>query len=612
MKLLGKLLLLFVPSALLLSATAVFFSQNAVHEILMAEVRKRGITIARNIAKASATALQTREELSILPHLQRGKDQAGALYALALAPSGEVLAHTNVAEAGKKYHDQATIDALRLDHPHASELMLDGKAVLDISLPIYQEEEEEEEDFLFSGGKDSQRARIATLRLGLPVDGTMVTYRKIFIKQSIFISMAIGALSVVLIIFIVANVLRPVRRLAEGTSRVSEGQYGHTIASCSEDELGLLAGAFNTMSRTLAMTTVSRDFVDAVLSNMLEPLFVLNADGAISSLNHAAIRLLGHPADELIGKPADILFAGQKPSFLAVQNGARLPREPIHNLDLALQNKNGNRIPIHFSASLLADKQGRPIGTICVARDMTEIHRLQTRMVQSEKLSAVGQLAAGVAHELNNPLGVILGFAQSVKRRIKETDLLAMPISSIERESLRCKKLVQDLLTFSRRKDQERETFDLDRAISATVGLVKTQAKVRSVSVETDLAAAGTIYAERDQVQQILINLCGNAVDAMPEGGVLRVASRRTSQDGRPVVRIEVSDTGTGIEQSVRGRIFEPFFTTKEVGKGTGLGLSIVYEIVEKHGGTIDCASRPGEGTTFTVTLPLEAAEVAA
>lgn len=239
-------------------------------------------------------------------------------------------------------------------------------------------------------------------------------------------------------------------------------------------------------------------------------------------------------------------------------------------------------------------------------KDLAERERLQASILQSEKMSAVGQLTAGVAHEMNNPLGIILGFAQSVTRKMKEGDPLELPLRTIEREAVRCKNLVQNLLVFSRTsKSEERTPLDLNGAAEGALSLIAAQARTRGVELALELGAGlPKVRASSSQLQQILINLAGNAMDAMAKGGKLTIA---TSLSGRRpgYVEIRVRDTGHGIPKEIQKRIFDPFFTTKGVGKGTGLGLSLVYEIVQKHGGTIELESEPGKGAEFTVFLPV-------
>ncbi|MFN0118775.1 MAG: two-component system sensor histidine kinase NtrB [Elusimicrobiota bacterium] len=246
------------------------------------------------------------------------------------------------------------------------------------------------------------------------------------------------------------------------------------------------------------------------------------------------------------------------------------------------------------------------IGRVWSFRDITERKNLENKFIQSEKMSAVGQLAGGVAHEINNPLGVILGFAQSLKSRIALDNPLYIPVEHIEREAGRCKNLVQNLLTFSRTPIASQfESISINSAIEDAFFLIQAQSKFNTIELIKDLDnSLPTILANKNQIQQVVINLCNNAIDAMKENGTLSVKTFTSHFQNVESVAIQISDTGPGIPEDIKKNIFEPFFTTKEVGKGTGLGLSLVYEITQKHQGKIELSSELGKGATFTVYLP--------
>ena len=227
------------------------------------------------------------------------------------------------------------------------------------------------------------------------------------------------------------------------------------------------------------------------------------------------------------------------------------------------------------------------------------------RIAASMRLIAVGQLAAGVAHELNNPLSVILGFSQSALRQPITDDSLRTSFKAIERESQRCRRLVQDLLAFSRLPKPGRVMEDPVQVSEGALSLVEAQARIQHVELIRDFDAdLPMVYVDKHRIQQLLINLCMNAVDAMPKGGRLTVQLKRTQgTPGSAVVEIRIVDIGTGIPAEIREKIFEPFFTTKEPGKGTGLGLSLVREIIKEHDGRLEVISKQGEGTTFVIRL---------
>ncbi len=231
-----------------------------------------------------------------------------------------------------------------------------------------------------------------------------------------------------------------------------------------------------------------------------------------------------------------------------------------------------------------------------------ELERARDQLVQSEKLAAIGQLAAGVAHEINNPIGVMLGFSQVLLKRTTEADPMYKPLATIEREGLRCKKIVQNLLDFARHNKPNPEQSDINQLIDDALALVEHQISNAAVRlVKTYSPGLPRVLADANQIQQVFLNILMNAYQEMSDGGELKIV---THQEGDYVYAV-FSDSGPGISAENLKHIFEPFFTTKEVGKGTGLGLSVSYGIVEQHGGTIQVQSDGKAGATFTVNLPV-------
>lgn len=257
---------------------------------------------------------------------------------------------------------------------------------------------------------------------------------------------------------------------------------------------------------------------------------------------------------------------------------------------------------------------------IKIAERTKELEEAQTQLVQSEKMSAIGQLAAGVAHELNNPMGGILGYAQFALEKWSKTkpdqvtdkDIESQRkyLSDIEQQARRCRSIIKNLLKFSRSSDKkEWEEFDLNSTLEDTISLIQHQLDLANIELKKQLAdGLPRLHGNASQLQQVFTNLLLNSQHAMPEGGELELVTRFSPKLGEfaGCVEIIVEDNGIGIEEENLNRIFEPFFTTKEKGKGTGLGLSISYGIVKEHGGDITVHSAVGQGTRFTVILPLD------
>ncbi|MBW1997541.1 MAG: cache domain-containing protein [Deltaproteobacteria bacterium] len=232
-------------------------------------------------------------------------------------------------------------------------------------------------------------------------------------------------------------------------------------------------------------------------------------------------------------------------------------------------------------------------------RKLTEQH-----MMRSEKLSSIGRLAAGIAHEINNPLTSVLTFSSLLLRKAPDDQKERLGI--IVQETTRCREIVKNLLNFARQSEPKKELSNLNQIIEAAFSLIKNQLYVneRRIDVVKELACLPEIHIDPNQMLEVFVNIMINAVDAMPEGGTLRVTTG-VSEDGA-FVEARVSDTGIGIPEENINDIFDPFFTTKEAGKGTGLGLAVAYGIVERHKGRIDVESEVNKGTTFIIKLPVE------
>ena len=282
------------------------------------------------------------------------------------------------------------------------------------------------------------------------------------------------------------------------------------------------------------------------------------------------------------------------------------------NLDYRLKIESGDEIEVlgeQFNAMAAKLQDSYQTLEKKVEERTRELKESQDAMIQQEKMVGVGQLAAGIAHELNTPLGTIIGYAQMLRE-----DLGTIPtvngslgdVDEIIEQAGRCRDLVKNLLNFSRRSTTEKALADINGIVRKILSLVEHDFALKRVHIHTTLAAGlPKSRVNENEIAQVVLNLASNAVDSMPDGGDLHI--RTLYQESTDRVCIEVSDTGLGISESDRTRVFEPFFTTKEVGKGTGLGLSICYKIVENHMGSLEFESVIGRGTTFRVYLPVSA-----
>lgn len=334
---------------------------------------------------------------------------------------------------------------------------------------------------------------------------------------------------------------------------------------------------------------------DAITS----PVQIVSKDYEISRANLTLAEVSAKDITAIIGKRCYEAFAGRK----APCEGCPL-KGALDSGTLTTSVLGNNISGREFEVGAYPLRGAVPGSVVLYYRDVTEEKRLQREVIQQEKMAAIGILAGGVAHEINNPLGGVLAFAQLMKRDVQGNKTLLSDLEEMERAALRCKKIVADLLDFSR-VSKEREKCPLDINILLERVFPFVQREMKSLNIEFVFDGAATlpqVTGIPDRLQQVFLNLVTNACHAMPKGGTLTV--KTVSCDGGRWAEVRVRDTGHGIAPDIRDRIFDPFFTTKEPGSGTGLGLSISYRIVKEHAGEIFCRDAVGGGTEFIVRLP--------
>ena len=278
-------------------------------------------------------------------------------------------------------------------------------------------------------------------------------------------------------------------------------------------------------------------------------------------------------------------------------------------------NGNGNdhvhEVPALFRESTLniaiaplVSKDQEQIGRLIIFDDVTDRAELEQRLVQADKLSSIGLLAAGVAHEVNTPLAVISTYAQMLAKQVAEDSQKSLILDKIAKQTFRASEIVNSLLNFSRTSTTSFGDVNLNRVIQETLSLIEHQLQKAGIELKPELEPdLPPVHGNAGKLQQVFLNLFLNARDAMNAGGALEV---RTWSDGAGV-RVEVADTGHGIAPENIHRIYDPFFTTKAARKGTGLGLSVTYGIIQEHGGSIEVSNRRSGGATFHLELPLSA-----
>jgi two-component system, NtrC family, sensor kinase len=331
---------------------------------------------------------------------------------------------------------------------------------------------------------------------------------------------------------------------------------------------------------------------------------VHDTTGNVIRANVALARRLNTIPQKVIGRSCSEIYQPQGSSVGPCRHTRSLKSESLLVEEMTLPVMGG---VFQISVSPWYDKGKRLVGSIHVAKDISNEKLLQQQLIQSEKLSAIGELISGIAHELNNPLTGVMGYSQLLQMRKDLDDRAKENLLKINNLALRCQKIVQNLLSFARKQKPERTLSDVNDILEKTMELRSYDLHVNNIEISRDLDRhLPKTIADAHQLQQVFLNVLTNAEQAMLEAhgrGHLRIRTHTDEQNERVIV--EIMDDGPGIPESYLTRIFDPFFTTKEVGKGTGLGLSLSYGMIKEHGGNIYARSRPGEGSTFVIELPI-------
>jgi PAS domain S-box-containing protein len=358
----------------------------------------------------------------------------------------------------------------------------------------------------------------------------------------------------------------------------------------------------------------ANEFFMNLIESSVDGIIAADMKGNIFIFNKGAETLTGYTAEEVIGKlhitkiypegvAKDIMKKLRSPEYGGV--GKFIPTQ------LNVVNKFGEEIPIQLSAVLIYDGMSKEIASVGIFTDLRprlmmekKLQETHVQLVSSEKMASLGKLAAGIAHEINNPLGGILIYSSLMMEDLPEKDPKRGDLAQIVQEAKRCKEIVKSLLEFARQTEPKMEPTDINRAIIDGLFFLENQALFHNIQIIKKLDPfLSFVKGNAGQLKQVFMNIVVNAAEAIHGSGTLTITT--FPAPARKTVLVEFTDTGEGIPEENLTRIFDPFFTTKDVGRGTGLGLATSYGIIEEHGGKISVKSKVGEGTTFTIELPI-------
>jgi len=333
---------------------------------------------------------------------------------------------------------------------------------------------------------------------------------------------------------------------------------------------------------------------------------VIDLNGVITEVNQRMVEIHEYDSkDDMVGRNALELVAPRDYEQILENMRQAIKRGKIGGVEYTLLKANGNEFPAELSTSVLRDASGNAVGHITIVRDITERKGMQEQLMLTDRLASIGELASGIAHELNNPLTSVIGFSQLLMERDIADDIKE-DLQLVHSEAQRAAGIVKNLLTFARKHAPVKQLTQVNSVIEDVLKLRAYEQRVNNIEVVKQFdPALPEVMIDHFLMRQVFLNLVINAeyfMAATRNKGELTINTKKVDN----MVRVSIADDGPGISRENLNRIFNPFFTTKEVGKGTGLGLSICHGIVAEHGGKIHARSQPGKGATFIVELPLD------
>lgn len=564
-----KFVIWIVFIIVLLGILTTIFVQISLTKTLSEELRERGQVISRNVAASIIESILIEDMVYVHRLVENTKKtEKDVKYIYITDATGKVLVHTF--EGGFPVE----LLSVQIDLENNSHLLDTGDGiVIDFTAPILD-------------------GRAGFVHIGM--DETSMNNK---INQTsstiITITLIVGALGV-LMAYIAGNYLtRPIRSLVKGTEEIGKGNLGYQIKTDSTDEINILSNAFNKMSYNLNTgineLRESEERYRRLVDSISDAVILIDSQKKILSWNSGAQKIFGYCLEEVAGSKINILFYSMNEADnLEIPGGENV-----------FKRKDGSNFPGLISNKPLQDS--RNAGNVLVIKDIKEqkeMANLEKLLMRSEKLFTLGKLAAGVAHEINNPLTAISLHTQIMLRKTwdEKTD---SRLKIINKETNRAAGIVKRLLEFAHQSEPKIGSVDINSEIDIVLNVLEPQ--LNSTKITTDLMPLPLIMADGEQIQQVIMNMLTNSIQSITTDGEIIIKTAAKNDH----IEISIIDNGCGIPQDNIGRVFDPFFTTKKSGEGTGLGLSICYGIIKKHNGLIDVKSRVGTGTTFTIRLPI-------
>ncbi|MBX7245252.1 MAG: HAMP domain-containing protein [Candidatus Sumerlaeaceae bacterium] len=424
-----------------------------------------------------------------------------------------------------------------------------------------------------------------------------------FAERWLVLMLAFNAIAALVGWYLASTISSPIQNIIRLSRDIASGDFSKKARVARQDEVGALSQSFNVMVDSLNRYITTRNRF--ILESFSGGLIICDVHGTVTAVNTAAEKILGISAQDTVGKAVQNIFRGlgHEP-LLALIEESLWKQQAITSRIIRLESKT-DRKSLNVNTTTMHDETGKVFGLVINFRDMSELEKFYDHMKRTDRLAALGTFAAGMAHEIRNPLGSIKGITQLLAEDVKNNPEALEYSRIIIKEVNRLDALVQEVQEFSQPSTEPYRMLDLNHVVRDTVMLARNNSKANlreGVELRESYAELPKASAAPDKIRQALLNILMNAIQATPDGGTITVETYCLRDETLPI-HIAVTNTGSSIPEKTQVKIFEPFYTTKD--SGTGLGLSISYQIIRHHGGDIMVES--GEsGVTFTIKLPIE------
>lgn len=436
--------------------------------------------------------------------------------------------------------------------------------------------------------------------------------------QNMQLTLVILIISLILsVIFSEKVLLSRIRQVRDGANIIADGDLNFRLPESGKDELEELASAFNDMAEKLhdnrdKLTKNIKEveklanYIRNILRSLRTGVITWTMEGKVETANPTAKMELEEYYGDIKGVSLKGFIKCLKPEsrkeLIKALRNIKHTLEPNYLFELEFEEKKSGIKVLQGSFSYLRDNDKKPYGIVLTLNNITQRKIIEKQLYHADKLSSIGQLAASVAHEIKNPLASIKTLGQLLQEEIAEETESREYVNVIVSEVNRLNSVVEQLLKYAKPEGSSFKTVNVSEILDPVIALVHHEADRHKVKLETDYSSSLTICVDAEKIKQVFLNLIFNGIQAMHDGGILKI--RAFKKDASPWTSFQISDSGTGMPEDVRKRVFDPFFTTKQ--RGTGLGLAIVKKIIDVHGGKIEVISDIGKGTTFTFYLPYE------